>query len=117
MCEILTVVAKWQETYVAYNKDLWQDIFTFAFEICEETLFQTFQYKILKRFFPCIYVLSKWYMDKLEICEYCTLDSDTLEHYFFYRKDFWMSLYKWWKRYMVSYFLLVLRTFCAVTKD
>ena len=28
MCEIATAVAKWQETYVVDNEDLWQDIFT-----------------------------------------------------------------------------------------
>ena len=92
---------KCRDIYSFLTNEMWQDIFTSAFEICEETLLQTFQYKILNRFFPCNYVLSKWYKDKLEICEYCTLDSDTLEHYFFYCKDvhdFWMSLYKWWKR-------------------
>ena len=54
MCEIPTAVAKWQERFVVGNEDLWQDIFTSAFEICEETLFLTVLYKILKWFFPCI---------------------------------------------------------------
>ena len=63
MCKIPTAVAKWQSTYVVDNEDLWQDIFTSAFEFCEGTLLQTFQYKILNRFFPCNYILSKWYKD------------------------------------------------------
>ena len=96
-----TAVAKWQEKFTSISVDLWQDVFNSAFEICDETLLQTFQYKILHRFFPCNYMLSKWYSDKLEICDYCMLTSDTLEHYFFYCKEvyvFWAALYKWWRR-------------------
>ena len=46
-----TAVAKWQEKFTRINVDLWQDVFNSAFEICDETLLQTFQYKILHRCF------------------------------------------------------------------
>ena len=59
---------------------------------------QSFHYQILHRFFPCNYILNKWYSDIKKECTYCS-ESDTLEHYFFNcskLKCFWSSFFKWW---------------------
>ena len=93
-----TAVAKWSEMY-QINPQLWSSIFSLSFDTCEETILQTFQYKILNRFFPCNYVLAKWYDDILSSCAYCPTASDTLQHYFYLCPDvchFWLALKRWW---------------------
>ena len=70
---------------------------------------QAFQYKIINRFFPCNYMLSIWYSDITNICQYCHQQSDTLVYYFVYCTDvamFWKQFGKMWKRIFEFWFPL-----------
>ena len=93
-----TSVKKWEEIYpdLAFN---WEYIFITPFSSARETSIRSLQYKILHRFFPCNYTLSKWFSNQTNICNFCS-EIDNLEHYFFNCKHveiFWSSFYKWWQ--------------------
>ena len=109
MIEAPTAVRKWSEIFFI-DKDVWKNIFTLSFEICEETLLQTFQYKIINRFFPCNYTLSIWYKDLSNKCEHCPSEEiDTIQHYFCHCQpvnDFWFSFIRWWKNVYEFNFML-----------
>ena len=63
-----------------------------------DTKVQSFQYKIVHRFFPCNYTLNKWYPNKSKNCMKCN-EIDSLEHYFYLCPElqyFWSSFFKWW---------------------
>ena len=95
-----TAISKWAEIY-DMHVDSWKYIFMTPFRVCTETNLQTFQYKIINRFFPCNYTLSIWYKDVSNICQYCSADIDTLLHYFVECHDvalFWSGFKRWWKR-------------------
>ena len=79
------------------------------FKICIETDLQTFQYKIINRFFPCNYTLSIWYSEISNMCQYCCKEVDALVHYFVYCADvviFWRQFGKMWKRIFEFWFPL-----------
>ena len=71
-----------------------------AFETCDQTKLQAFQYKIINIIFPCNHTLSIWYKEISSLCSYCRDFEDNLEHYF-YACDkvtlFWTRFSKWWK--------------------
>ena len=93
-----TCEQKWSK-YLEMEGMCWQDIYTIPFTVTRETYVQSFQYKILHRFYPCNYTLSNWYKDHSPTCSYCD-DIDFLEHYFFEcieLKGFWQSVEYWWK--------------------
>ena len=101
-----TAVTKWTETY-NITEDEWEAIFRMPFRICIETDLQSFQYKIINRFFPCNYTLSIWYSDISDTCQYCQKESDTLVHYFVHCSDviiFWKQFEKMWKRVFDMWF-------------
>ena len=85
-----------------YNVTLnWSNLFTIPLKCCEETKLQSFQYKILNRYFPCQYTLSIWFEDESPMCQHCyENEEDTIEHYFYQCTDvfmFWNSFSRWWK--------------------
>ena len=65
-----TAISKWAEIYNIHVES-WTYFFMTPFRACIETSLQTFQYKIINRFFPCNYTLSIWYKDVSNICQYC----------------------------------------------
>ena len=88
---------KWSEIYPNIDFD-WKSIYSLPYFTSRETKLQTFQYKILHRFFPCNYYVSKWNNEVESLCLNCGLD-DTLEHYFFdcaLVYPFWDTFKKWW---------------------
>ena len=101
-----TSVKKWAEVYDISEHE-WETIFSLPFKICIETDLQTFQYKIVNRFFPCNYTLSIWYSEISNMCQYCCKEVDTLVHYFVYCADvviFWKQFEKMWKRIFEFWF-------------
>ena len=96
-----TAVTKWCEIY-NIDYDLWSYYFTLAFNVCIDTELQTFQFKIIHRFFPCNYTLSLWYNDVDNMCQFCVSDRqlDSIQHYFYHCTivaNFWYSFIRWWK--------------------
>ena len=60
---------------------------------------QSFQYKIINRFYPCNYVLSIWYKEKNAKCQYCAFERETLDTFFVTCtkvSSFWQRLSSWW---------------------
>ena len=103
-----TAVKKWPQVYDISEHE-WETIFSLPFKICIETDLQTFQYKIINRFFPCNYMLSIWYSESSNMCQYCCKEVDTLVHYFVYCADvviFWRQFGKMWKRIFEFWFPL-----------
>ena len=103
-----TAVKKWVEVYDISEHE-WETIFSLPFKICVETDLQTFQYKIINRFFPRNYTLSIWYSEISNMCQSCCKEVDTLVHYFVYCADvviFWKQFEKMWKRIFEFWFPL-----------
>ena len=94
-----TACNKWSEIY-KIDPEMWQSIYKQPFHICQETELQTFQYKIINRFFPCNYTLSLWFKETSSLCHTCHTYVDTLQHYFVLCHDvtlFWTFFSRWWK--------------------
>ncbi len=92
-----TCASKWQEKYPSISLD-WKLIFNIPYVLVRDTKVQNLQYKILHRFFPCNYILNKWYPEMEKYCMYCKRE-ETLEHYFYECStltSFWNSFFKWW---------------------
>ena len=90
-------ITKW-EKYLNVHDLEWSKHFVIPFEACRETHIQSFQYKILHRFFPCQYTLSLWYKEENAKCKSCN-EIDYLEHYFYSCtpvNNFWKMVEKWW---------------------
>ena len=109
ICKIDSVPSaqnKWKK-YLNCDID-WEDYYIIAFEVCRETFLQSFQYKILNRFFPCNYTLAIWYKDEDPTCVDCK-EVDYLEHYFFECecvKPFWNAIQRWWYSILDFTFIL-----------
>ena len=101
-----TAQFKWEEKL---NLNLeWEYHYKIAFETCCESFVQSFQYKILNRFFPCNYYLSIIIRDQTPLCGRCN-ETDSLEHYFYYCTDvnnFWISINRWMKSILETTFEL-----------
>jgi hypothetical protein len=101
-----TAQSKWEQKL---NLNLeWEFHYKIAFETCCESFVQSFQYKILNRFFPCNYYLSKFIKDQTPLCGKCNI-TDSLEHYFYYCTDvnnFWISINRWMKSILETTFEL-----------
>ena len=104
-----TAVMKWNELYEVDDLS-WQSIYLIPFKCCEDTKLQSFQYKILNRFFPCRYILHLWKLENSDTCTHCNEnESDTIEHYFYQCPSvflFWKSFCKWWKNVYGFFFSL-----------
>ena len=104
-----TAVAKWNELYIIEELN-WQSFFQIPFTCCDDTKLQTFQYRIIHRFFPSSYNLFLWKLEESSICKHCEEnESDTLEHYFYQCPTvfrFWKTFSNWWKRIYGFLFLL-----------
>ena len=99
VCSPPTCINKWAEIYNTAD-NIWEGVFELPYKVCTETQLQSFQFKIIHRFFPCNYSLALWYEDVSNICQYCTKDVDTLEHYFMQCPDvkiFWSRLMQLWE--------------------
>jgi len=89
---------KWNE-YMSIDPAAWPDFYQLPYLITRDTSLQSFQYKIIHRFFPCNYTLSIWYKDHAECCNVCKNETDHLEHYFFSCSQlniFWTGIERWW---------------------
>ena len=88
---------KWQK-YLDIEDIDWDYIYQIPFLVSRDTAIQSLQYKIINRYFPCNYVLSKWYPEHSDKCNHCQ-NIDFLEHYFFLCPNleiFWNGLSRWW---------------------
>ena len=91
-----TAEAKWAE-YIDLDED-WEHLYVIPYRVCRETYLQSFQFKIVNRFFPCNYTLSKWYKEQSPQCNQCD-GIDYLEHYFYLCEpvnSFIHSMERWW---------------------
>ena len=94
-----TVITKWEQRFPRANFD-WQEIFLNPYKVARETDLQSLQFQILHRFYPCNYILNKWYRDQPSFCETCNVQDD-LDHYFFTCRitdTFWQHFNLWWSR-------------------
>jgi hypothetical protein len=83
----------------------WKDVFELPYRVSRDTKYQTLQYKILNRVFPCNYMLAIWNVVDSELCTDCLLP-DTLQHYFFECQQshmFWINLSNWCNNTMYVY--------------
>ena len=88
---------KWQK-YLNVTDINWKYIYQIPYIVCRDTEIQSLQYKIINRFFPCNYAVSKWYVEASDKCNHCQ-NTDFLEHFFYLCPSlgvFWSSLSKWW---------------------
>ena len=96
-------VHKWSEIYPYFETaepEIWKRIFNMAFNVTQETLIQSFQYRLIHRIIPCNKWLETIRVKDTNICNYCD-NVDDLQHFFLYCHNvhkFWVSLYKWWNR-------------------
>ena len=94
-----TALGKWEEKGYFFSECIWKYYNKLPYLVTRDTKIQSLQYKILHRFFPCRYWLSKWNNDADEFCEWCSV-VDNLEHYFTHcliSKSFWSSVFNWFK--------------------
>jgi len=92
-----TAEQKWNK-YMYIDQAEWPDLYQLPYLTTRDTALQSFQYRILHRFFPCNYTLSIWYSDHTACCNSCD-EVDYLEHYFFSCPQldiFWGSIERWW---------------------
>ena len=97
LCKPPIAQEKWQEQFNIKPED-WLEIYVTPFKVIRDTDVQSLQYKIINRFFPCKYIVSKWYKNVEPICDYCE-EVDTIQHYFYYCQEInklWNSLQNWW---------------------
>ena len=88
---------KWESLYDLVEFD-WDYIFSLPYKVSRETNLQSLQFQIIHRFYPCNAMLSKWYEDHEDECNFCNT-VDTLEHHFYScteTKDFWTAFQDWW---------------------
>lgn len=87
---------KWESEYFFATFD-WEMINRIAYECTSVTYLQSLQYKIIHRYFPCMYNLHLWNIEDSDKCKYCN-EVDTLSHYFVECKNlffFWKRLKSW----------------------
>ncbi len=92
-----TAIDKWCAIYPQLQEIDWADVFELPYAVIRDTKYQTLQYKIINRIFPCKYTLAKWNVVDSELCSDCALP-ETLEHYFFechQSYTFWNNLSTW----------------------
>ena len=90
-------IAKWNKYLLVPHID-WSYHFKLPYLTTRVTSLQSFQYKILHRFYPCNYNLSIWFNDESELCNECLTEVDYLEHFFYQCKDvrmFWRTVEIW----------------------
>ena len=90
-----SAASKWEELYDLTEFD-WESIYCTPLVARESTL-QSFQYKVMHRFFPCNAILNTWYPTQSACCDYCN-EIDTIEHYFVECNAvqlFWKYLFNW----------------------
>ena len=91
-----SAVIKWEEKYDLINFN-WKNIFSIPYLVARESTLQSFQYKIIHRFFPCNEILNIWYPTQTAMCTYCN-KIDDIEHYFVdcsIVQLFWKQLFNW----------------------
>jgi len=89
----------WESNYYYASFD-WELINMIPYECSTETHLQSFQYKIIHRYFPCKYNLHIWRIEDEDKCTQCN-EVDTLSHYFAECKmleSFWKILKTWFLR-------------------
>ena len=102
---------KWSK-YLNAESFIWQDIYVIPYNVTRETVIQSFQYKILHRFYPCNYTLSVWYKDQSPHCNQCN-EVDLPEHFFFHCKHvqhLWLAIENWWRNILEVTFKLDVNT-------
>ena len=90
---------QWESYYYFADFD-WELINKIPYDCTSETFLQSFQYKIIHRYFPCKYNLNVWKIESNNLCDHCNA-IDTLSHYFAKcpRVElFWGYLKKWFLR-------------------
>ena len=96
VCQRPSTITKWEEIYDLLHFD-WENILCIPFHVARETSLQSFQYKIVHRFFPCNEILNTWYPSQTNLCNSCN-QLDTIEHYLVECKTvkiFWKQLFNW----------------------
>jgi hypothetical protein len=88
---------KWEKEF-QIPKDSFKMIFKLPFNCCKYTKYQSFQYKIIHRIFPCNEWLSKMNIKASGQCSFCE-QKDSIQHHLIQCPKtllFWKMFYKWW---------------------
>jgi hypothetical protein len=91
---------KWMETeLLQIDNDDWPNIYESAFKLTTDTKLQAFQFKITHRILACKANLYTWKIEANDICNFCKIEKDTLEHHLVTCKEtleFWNQIRRWW---------------------
>lgn len=94
---IPTAQCKWKELGYDFPEEQWKKNYMLSFKCCQETAVQWLQYRILHRILATNSFLYKIKFVKSNLCTFCNIHDETIEHLFFqcsYVKKIWDSLQK-----------------------
>lgn len=80
---------------------VWEHIFILPFKSCEESILQSFQFRVLHRILPCNHWLNTLKITPSPICTFCDND-DTIIHYLAHCHtviNFWNEFVQWWESF------------------
>ena len=104
-------IKKWQSQLQTEGL-VWKNIFLNPFQVCHESVLQSFQYKVIHRIIPCNHWLNIMNIKDSPLCTFCMKDDDII--HFFVKCDrlsqFWISFEKWWIRVSGDVGLLDIQT-------
>lgn len=94
---IPTAQCKWKELGYDFPEEQWKKNYMLSFKCCQETAVQWLQYRILHRILATNSFLYKIKFVKSNLCTFCNIHDETIEHLFFqcsYVNKIWDSLQK-----------------------
>ena len=77
----------------------WKNIFLIPRALPVDNKTKDLQYKIIMRFIPTNYSLHKMEKVNSQVCSFCNMDPETIEHLFFnciYVKNIWLYVFQEW---------------------
>ncbi len=87
---------KWSNSLrIQMDDNLWERVYTIYRECTLQSKLRSFQYKLLHRALPTRVELYRYGIIDNELCVFCHLDRETLEHLFGdcpYVQDLWQAL-------------------------
>ena len=79
--------------------DEWKNIFLIPRTLPVDNKTKDLQYKIIMRFIPTNYLLHKMGKVNSQVCSFCNMEPETIEHLFFnciYVKNIWLYVFQEW---------------------
>jgi hypothetical protein len=92
---------KWEEKVgLHFDEDKWCILYQNPYKLTKEASILTLHFKIMHRTLACGYNLFIWKIKDTNICDTCSSEIDTIEHYMVACKPvlaFWNCVFNWWK--------------------